>query len=132
MVQIEDIARILSAERRGDQSEPTLIVGAEGHPGRLIVSFFRYGSEESMISAQTTYGYFELHSLSGVIPVEPDEVIFFAENGEKISGMVLSSVGACSLFSNVARENITADPTTLNPADILSAMQLGLIELDQA
>lgn len=132
MVQIDDIARVLSAERRGDESEPILIVGADGHPARLILSFFRNDSQNSMVSAQTTYGYFELHDISGVIPVEPDEVIFFAEGGEKISGMIVSSVGACSLFSNVSRSNITADPTSLDPADILSAMQLGLIELKPA
>ena len=132
MIQIEEIARILSAQYDSGEGDPTLVVGAAGHPARLILTLFGFGGQNPMVSAQTTYGYFELHSIAGIVPVAPDEVIFFAESGERVSGMIVSSVGACSLFSNVPRAHITADPTSLEPADILSAMQLGLIDLDPA
>ena len=64
-----------------------------------------------------------------MVPVEPDEMIFVAEDGGKISGLVVGRNGACSLFANVERSLISADLSTLEPSLLLAAMQLGLTEI---
>ena len=130
MVNVDDIARVLSAEPKGERDESVLAIGPEGSAARIFLTLFSGESGISMISAQTTYGYFELHDVSGILPVEPDEIIFFSETEERVSGMVISQGGACSLFSNVDRAKLSADPASLAPADILAAMQLGLIALN--
>ena len=130
MINVDEIARILSAELRGERDEAVLAIGREGSAARIYLTLFSGADGIEMISAQTTYGYFELHDVAGVLPVEPDEIIFFSESDEKVSGMVISQGGACSLFSNVERANLSADPVSLEPSEILSAMQLGLIALD--
>ena len=54
--------------------------------------------------------------------------IFVAEEGERISGLVVGSAGTCSLFANVHRSTLAADFSSLEPALLLAAMQLGLAE----
>lgn len=129
MLNITEIARVLSAELRKNDPDPVLAIGAPGTGSHVVLTFYALDSENPVVSAHTTYGYFELHGLSGSVTVEPDEVIFFAESADHLSGMVLSSTGACSQFANVDRSVLASDPASLEPAHILAAMQLGLIEL---
>src|SRR5690606_21766134 len=129
MLNIPEITRVLSAELRKNDPEPVLAIGKPGTGGFVILTIYSIDSDAPVVSAHTTYGYFELHGVGGSVVVDPDEVIFFAESGETISGMILSSSGACSQFANVDRKVLTEDPSALEPAHILAAMQLGLIEV---
>lgn len=86
------------------------------------------GSEGSAIIVQTKHGYFELHQCSGYITFEPDEVIFITERNEYVSGMVLGKQCTCSMFSPIQRDALSANFGELDPALIMSAMQLSLAE----
>lgn len=126
---VQEIAALLGAavEASGDESILRIAGGTSSPAIVLSVSFLDDG--RGVLSAQTSYGYFELHDVKRFVPVEPDEVIFVAETGERISGLVVGSQGNCSLFANVDRSILSADPRDLDPSLLLAAMQLGLTEV---
>lgn len=127
--QINQLATLLSAELTTNDSEYVLrIGGGEGGPA-IVLSISFLQNQSVVLSAQTSYGYFELHGVARMVPVEPDEVIFVTEDGQKVSGLVVGRNGACSLFANVERSLISADLSTIEPALLLAAMQLGLTEV---
>ena len=78
--------------------------------------------------AQTQHGYFELHSCTGFMVFEPDELIFVSEQNDLISGLVIGKQCTCSMFTNVRRSNLSADFTELDPRLLMSAMQLSVAE----
>ncbi|MGE3802167.1 MAG: hypothetical protein AB7H80_14210 [Candidatus Kapaibacterium sp.] len=127
--QINQLATLLSAELTTNDSEYVLRIGGGERGPAIVLSISFLQSQSIILSAQTSYGYFELHGVTRMILVEPDEVIFVTEDGEKISGLVVGRNGACSLFANVERALISADLSTLEPALLLAAMQLGLTEV---
>lgn len=124
----ESIATLLGARREAVGSETVLYIESGGPTPAIVLTIASLEGGASVISAQTIHGYFELHDIDRVVPVETGEVIFVAEREERISGLVIGREGTCSLFSNVARATISADFTTLEPPLLLAAMQLGLAE----
>lgn len=86
------------------------------------------GEVGSAIIVQTKHGYFELHQCTGYITFEPDEVIFITEHNQFVSGMVLGKHCTCSMFSPIQKSALSANFTELDPALIMSAMQLSLAE----
>jgi len=82
----------------------------------------------AMIAVQTRHGYYELHNITGFMFFEPDEIIFTNSNEEYISCLVIGKQSSCSLFSNIRRELLNADFAELDPAVLLSAMQLSVTE----
>lgn len=127
--QIADVARILGARLELNGPDTLLYIGGgESSAPPVVMTVSSVAPGLTILSAQTVHGYFELHDLSRFVPVDPDEVIFVAEEGNRISGLVVGATGTCSLFANVARATISADFATLEPALLLAAMQLGLAE----
>ena len=56
------------------------------------------------------------------------EVIFIVETGEKISGMIISKQGDCSLYANVEKSILSSDFTGLSSEKLISAVALSLTE----
>ena len=81
-----------------------------------------------LVSVQTRHGYFELHDCNSFMLFEPEEVIFLRVEDEKVSSLVIGKKSTCSMFSNISREILGADYSELDPAVLLSAMQLSLAE----
>jgi hypothetical protein len=82
----------------------------------------------ALVIAQTQHGYFELHSCTGFLVFEPDELIFVSEHNDLISGLIVGKQCTCSMFTNVRRSNLSADFTELDPRLLMSAMQLSVAE----
>jgi hypothetical protein len=91
-----------------------------------------YNSNEDknlpLISVQTQHGYYEMHNITDFMVFEPDEIFFVNSEETKISCLILGRGGNCSLFSNISRDLIGADFAELDPALLLSAMQLSITE----
>ena len=81
-----------------------------------------------LVSVQTKYGYFELHDCTKFMIFEPDEIIFLATNETQISSIIIGKQVTCSMYSNVSKDILGADFSKLDPAVLLSAMQLSLAE----
>lgn len=125
---INTIAGILGARVQGNGSETILYIGAGRATPAIVLTLSALSAGTVLVSAQTIHGYFELHTVQRFVPVDPDEVIFVAESGGRVSGLVVGREGTCSLFANVDHAILSADLTQLDPALLLSSMQLGLTE----
>lgn len=84
--------------------------------------------ESNLVAVQTQHGYFELHSCTAFILFEPDEVIFINSEISKVSCLIIGKQATCSLYSNIDREILSTDFTSLDSAVLMSAMQLSLVE----
>ncbi|MDC1068628.1 hypothetical protein OAQ99_05665 [Candidatus Kapabacteria bacterium] len=84
--------------------------------------------EGVLVSVQTQHGYFELHDCNSFMVFEPDEIIFLQSTETKVSSLIIGKNASCSLYSNINREILGADFGALDPAVLLSAMQLSLTE----
>lgn len=127
--QIGTIARLLGARIEQIGADTLLhIGGGSSTTPQVVMTISALANGSTVLSAQTVHGYFELHNLTRFVPVDPDEVIFVAEEGSRMSGLVVGGTGACSLFANVERSSLSADFATLEPTLLLAAMQLGLAE----
>lgn len=89
-----------------------------------------FGRNESgsLVVVQTIHGYFELHRCTGYVIFEPDEVIFVSLTGDFLSSMVVGRQCTCSMFAPIHRDVLSMDFTELDPAILMSAMQLSLAE----
>ncbi|MBS1911049.1 MAG: hypothetical protein JST22_03605 [Bacteroidetes bacterium] len=125
---IDAIAGILGARREANGAETILSIGGGAGASSIVLTLTPVGAESLVLSAHTVHGYFELHDVARFVPVEPDEVIFVAEEGDRISGLVVGASGTCSLFANVNRATLASDFSSLEPALLLAAMQLALAE----
>lgn len=85
-------------------------------------------SQGVLVSVQSQHGYFELHDCNGFMIFEPDELIFIQADEEKVSSLIIGKKAGCSMYSNINREILGADFSNLDPAVLLSAMQLSLTE----
>ncbi len=86
------------------------------------------GMSGSLVSVQTRHGYYELHNLSGYILFEPDEVIFISQQEEVVSTLIIGKGNTCSLFSNIRKDLLGICFAELDPAVLLSAMQVSIVE----
>lgn len=82
----------------------------------------------TLASVQTIYGYYELHNIQYMEVLIPYEVFFFAENNDKISCLSISKNRGLSIFANISKNTFNADISTIDPALLLSTLQLSLFE----
>jgi hypothetical protein len=89
---------------------------------------FGAGDSGYLIAVQTGHGYFELHGCTHFLLFEPDEVIFLRIEEQTISSMVIGKHCTCSMFAPIKRELLRMDPELLDPAVLMSAMQMSIAE----
>lgn len=83
----------------------------------------------NLVQIFTPLGLFQLHFCTDyVVSEELGEVILFAENGDKISGFVVSKDAGITCYSNVDKSLLSKDPFKLSGEVIGCAMQLALTE----
>lgn len=82
----------------------------------------------TIVTAQTPQGYVEMHNVTGILSIEPDEVMFLANHNGRFSSLVVGRTGTVSQFSNIHASLLRADLTEINPAALLAALQLSLAD----
>jgi hypothetical protein len=83
----------------------------------------------NLVQIFTPLGLLQLHFCTDyVVSEELGEVILFAENGSKISGVVLAKDAGVTIYSNVDKSLLSKDPFKLAGEVIGCAMQLALTE----
>ena len=130
---IKSISKILECEPQEFESSWSWQITNENAVQPLFLSVHNNvqlskQSTGSLISVQTRYGYFELHDCIAFLLFEPDEVIFVQSCNNKVTSMIVGKSGNCSLYTNIDKDNLNADFSDLDPAVLLSAMQLSLAE----
>lgn len=83
-----------------------------------------------LISVYTNNAHLQLQSCTNIVISEMlEEVIFIADAGDSISGLILSKQGDCSLYSNVDKKILRSDFSNLNSEKLLAAMALSVTEI---
>ncbi len=86
-------------------------------------------AEGSLISIYTHNTHIQLHFCSGYVSSESlGEVIFFAENSGRVSGIIVEKEAGCSVYSNVDASILSGDFTQLAPEVMLSGIALSVAE----
>lgn len=87
--------------------------------------------EESgtLISVYTTNAHLQLQCCTGYVLSESlGEVTFYADSGDKISGLIIDRTACCSVYSNVDRSILSGDFSALVPEVMMSSVALSLTE----
>jgi len=130
---IDKLAKVLGVELNSSEDGWTWKMSNPINNQALICTIYNnagLGEDKTgvLISCQTKHGYFELHDCNGFMVFEPDEVIFINANEKFVSSITIGKESTCSMFSNIDRSILGADFSELDPAVLLSAMQLSLAE----
>ncbi|HWQ81840.1 MAG TPA: hypothetical protein VN514_06195 [Ignavibacteria bacterium] len=84
---------------------------------------------DNLISVYSENSHLQLQSCKAfIISQMLEEVIFYSDCGEKISGLIISKQGDCSLYANVDKKTLKTDFMNLNSEKLLSAVALSVIE----
>lgn len=131
---IDKIAACLKAEsvRRQKDSYRIKLTADEGRRSLILEIYPETAlgkGKGAMVVVYTSNAHLQLHSCSGyVVSTELGEVTFVGESAGKISGLVVESQAACSLYANVKREVLSGDFTRLGVEVMLSGVALSLAE----
>jgi hypothetical protein len=131
---IDKISACLKAESvRKEKDHYRIKISAEEGRRTLILEIYpevTLGKGKGpMLVIYTAGAHLQLHSCSGyVLSKELGEATFVGESAGKISGLVVESQAACSLYANVKRELLSGDFTKFGVEVMLSGVALSLAE----
>ena len=132
-----DLSRIASAlgveaEREGGIVRYALVHETSGR--RLAIEVtpeVAIGGNEgtALVSVYGANAFLQLQGVTGVVASEElGEVIFFARESGRVSGLVVEKQAGCSLYANVDEALLSADFTQLPPEVMMSAVALSMSE----
>ncbi len=82
-----------------------------------------------LVSVYTNNCHLQLQSCDKfLISSMLEEIIFISKNGNKLSGLIITKQGDCSLYSNVSISSLRKDFTNLNSEKLISAVALSVAE----
>ena len=129
----KEIEKVLDTKftKRGDHYRAVLLNTEQGR--KLTIEIYTdipIGTKTgNLVSIFTPYTHQQLHFCTGYVASDVlEEVTFFAEYGEHLSGIIVERQAGCSVFTNVDRELLSGDFTKLAPEVMLSGIALSLTE----
>jgi hypothetical protein len=95
----------------------------------ISLELFLEEGNTGLISVYTDNAHLQLQSCVGFIFSNMlEELIFISESDDKISGLIISKQGDCSLYSNVKKELLNKDFMELSSEKLLAAVALSVVE----
>jgi hypothetical protein len=83
----------------------------------------------ALVSVYGSNAFLQLHRCTGMMASEEmGEVIFFARQNDRVSGLVVERMAGCSLYANVSEKLLSADFTKLPAEIMMSAVALSMSE----
>ena len=130
---VEKIANLLQVPSKDLGNYYRIVLENPDNKHRLALEIYpqtSMGSEEgTLISVYTTNAHLQLQFCTGYVLSESlGEVTFYAESGDKISGMIIDRTASCSVYSNVDRGILSGDLSNLMPEVMMSSIALSLTE----
>jgi hypothetical protein len=131
---VDKIAKVIGAEKiEWDTDHFRIKVSSRESRRLLILEIYPntpLGRKTGpMIVVYAGGAHLQLHNCSGfVVSEDLGEVTFISETEDNISGIVVESDAACSLYSNINRELISSDFTKFGVEVMLSGVALSLAE----
>ena len=128
-ITINEIARLFEKEVKKEQGAFCINLVSRHKKTEVSLSIYLEGNGSGLVSVYTENSHLQLQNCNCVILSEMlSEVIFIVETGEKISGMIISKQGDCSLYANVEKSILSSDFTGLSSEKLISAVALSLTE----
>ena len=130
---IDKIARTLGVEPKFKGNNYRFEVANAERNAKLSVEIYpdiQIGAREgSLITVYAPCSHLQLHFCTGYVVSEMlGEVTFIGESDGKLSGLIVEREAGCSLYTNVDRDILSGDFTTLGPEIMLSGVALSLAE----
>ncbi len=130
---IEKISRVLKVEPKYKGNNYRFEIQNDERETKLSLEIYpdiSIGEREgNLISVYAPCAHLQLHFCTGYVVSEMlGEVTFVGEANGKLSGLIVEKEGGCSLYSNVDRDILSGDFTTLGPEVMLSGVALSLAE----
>ncbi len=95
----------------------------------IALDIFLDTEGDNLVSVYSENSHLQLQSCKNFIVSQMlEEIIFYSENENTVSGLIISKQGDCSLYSNVNKKTISSDFLNLNSEKLLSAVALSVIE----
>ncbi|MBN1634461.1 MAG: hypothetical protein JW917_09870 [Ignavibacteria bacterium] len=95
----------------------------------ISIEIITESEDNALISVYTENAHLQLQNANYFLISEMlSEVIFISETGDKISGLIISSQGDCSLYSNVSKNILKGDFANLSSEKLIAAVALSLAE----
>lgn len=95
----------------------------------ISLEIFPEPDGNALISVYTENSHLQLQDCNAVILSDMlSEVIFISEYLEKISGLIISMQGDCSLYSNVNKKIVSSDLSELTSEKLIAAVALSLTD----
>lgn len=126
---LKGIEKLLSKQfsKDGESYSLSLVSMQKKSEISLNINFDKDG--KSLISVYTENSHLQLQECGWIVLSEMlSEVIFISENNDKISGLIISNQGDCSLYSNVDKSLLSSDFSNLSSEKLIAAVALSLAE----
>ncbi len=95
----------------------------------IALEIFLDRDGDNLVSLYSENSHLQLQSCKYFIVSQLlEEIIFYTDDDYKISGLIISKRGDCSLYSNVDKKTLSSDFLNLNSEKLLSAVALSVIE----
>lgn len=134
----ERIAGALGVEPQHEGSMVRFALSDEESGRRLAVEIYpevnipeSVGAESStaLVSVYGSNSFLQIQGCTGVVASEElGEVIFFARESGRVSGLVVERRAGCSLYANISEKLLSSNFTQLPPEIMMSAVALSMSE----
>lgn len=126
---IKKIENLFSEKFQINEGSFLINIRSEKANSGISVEIFPENDELYLISVYTNNTHLQLQSCNSITVSEMlEEIIFIADSGQTISGLIVSRQGDCALYSNVEKKILKTDFSELNSEKLLAAIALSITE----
>lgn len=129
----EEIAGILGAELEVTESAAKFIVRNEEKNRQVILEIYpkvEYpGDKGNMLILHTGTSHMQMHNCLGFVASEMlGEVAFISESEGNLSGVIVEKGAGITIYTNIDKDLLSADFTTLSPEVMMAGIALSLAD----
>ncbi len=130
---IEKIAQVLKCSWKLKGNNYRLTLKDESINRKLALEIYPnipIGAKHgNLISVYTENTHLQLHFCTGyVISKMLEEVTFYSEDDEKVSGLIVEKEIGCSMYANVDKKVLSGDFSNMGPEVMMSGIALSLTD----
>jgi len=129
----QEIAETLGAELELGESSAKFLISNNEEKRQVILEI--YSSVEyvddtgNMLIIHTGTSHMQMHNCLGYVASEMlNEVAFISESAGNLSGVIVEKGAGITIYTNVNKNLLTADFTTLSPEVLMAGISLSLAD----
>lgn len=128
-----EIAGVLGAELEVSGNQATFVISNFEEKRQVtfsIISTVDYPENEgNMLIVQTGASHTQMHNCLGYVASEMlNEVAFISESAGNLSGVIIEKGASVTIYTNINKDLLSADFTTLSPEVMMAGISLSLAD----